>query len=261
VPDGDESVCERCGLVVDEYRIDHGPDWREFDDSDGIARRAEMSNRNYSDNGLGSQRTCDSWNSDGRRQDRLNRRMMSEDKAARARGYLTSEVHRISCCLELPSHLRERAKYLARKTHEREGAKGKDLDTIAAASLLAAFREQQYGRTAWDISNHARTTEQDIQKRLLWVCDTMDIHPHPPDPERRIEIVANDLGLDLNTKRKALELYEDVKDEINSGTAPTTIAGMTCWVVSDVTQQDIKEKTGVTPTAIRGLRDRVGVGE
>ena len=26
-----ETVCEDCGLVVDEYQIDHGPEWRRFD--------------------------------------------------------------------------------------------------------------------------------------------------------------------------------------------------------------------------------------
>ena len=26
-----ETVCEDCGLVIDEQRIDHGPEWRSFD--------------------------------------------------------------------------------------------------------------------------------------------------------------------------------------------------------------------------------------
>ncbi len=39
-----ETVCESCGLVVDEDEIDHGPEWRAYDDrsattSAGSARR------------------------------------------------------------------------------------------------------------------------------------------------------------------------------------------------------------------------------
>src|SRR6056297_966146 len=26
-----ETVCEDCGLVIDEQRIDHGPEWRAYD--------------------------------------------------------------------------------------------------------------------------------------------------------------------------------------------------------------------------------------
>jgi len=29
-----ETVCEECGLVVDEQRIDHGPEWRGFDEDE-----------------------------------------------------------------------------------------------------------------------------------------------------------------------------------------------------------------------------------
>ncbi|WP_089649957.1 TFIIB-type zinc ribbon-containing protein [Halobacterium hubeiense] len=30
--DGGERTCEDCGLVVEERRIDHGPEWRTFED-------------------------------------------------------------------------------------------------------------------------------------------------------------------------------------------------------------------------------------
>ncbi|ERG97748.1 MAG: transcription initiation factor TFIIIB, Brf1 subunit/Transcription initiation factor TFIIB [Haloquadratum sp. J07HQX50] len=29
-----ETVCEDCGLVIDEQRIDHGPEWRAYDDEE-----------------------------------------------------------------------------------------------------------------------------------------------------------------------------------------------------------------------------------
>ncbi|AFH22134.1 putative transcription initiation factor IIB [environmental Halophage eHP-18] len=260
VPSDDETedVCRQCGTVVDEYRIDHGPDWRSFDDDEGDARRAEQANRDFADRGLGSDRRSSKWNAAGRRQDKLQQHAATGDKGERARGYLTSEVHRMCCCLGVPSWLRDRAKFIARKVHEREGAKGKDLDTLSAAGLLAAMRENQYGRTAADIAEYARTSKHDIQRRLLWVCDVMGIHPEPPDPERRIEIVANDLGLDMDAKRAAREYYREIADDINSGTAPTTIAGLCCWWVGDdVTQKDVEAETGTTPTAIRSLKHRV----
>ncbi len=27
-----ETVCKDCGLIIDEQRIDHGPEWREYDE-------------------------------------------------------------------------------------------------------------------------------------------------------------------------------------------------------------------------------------
>lgn len=29
-----ETICEDCGLVIDEQRIDHGPEWRPFEDTE-----------------------------------------------------------------------------------------------------------------------------------------------------------------------------------------------------------------------------------
>jgi len=258
VREGTEEICRQCGTVVDENPIDHGPDWRSFAEDEEPARRAEMIDRDFADRGLGSDRTSQKFDSAGRRRDKLNKHAATGDKGERARGYLTSEIHRISCCLDLPGWLRDRAKYIARKVHEKRGAKGKDLDTLSAASLLAAMREEQYGRTAADLAPHARTSKGDIQRRLLWVCDTMNIHPSPPDPERRIEIVGNDLGLSIQDKHRARAYYREIEDNIMSGTAPTTIAGLCCWHThEDTTQKDVEEATGTTPTAIRSLKQRV----
>jgi len=39
-----ETVCEDCGLVIDEQRIDHGPEWRTFDE-DECKRTGALSQR------------------------------------------------------------------------------------------------------------------------------------------------------------------------------------------------------------------------
>jgi transcription initiation factor TFIIB len=35
---GGETTCQQCGLIVDEYRIGHGPEWRTFDNGDSEER-------------------------------------------------------------------------------------------------------------------------------------------------------------------------------------------------------------------------------
>lgn len=34
-----ETACEDCGLVIDEQRIDHGPEWRAYDDEECVNGR------------------------------------------------------------------------------------------------------------------------------------------------------------------------------------------------------------------------------
>lgn len=34
-----ETVCEDCGLVIDEQKIDHGPEWRSFEDDEETPNR------------------------------------------------------------------------------------------------------------------------------------------------------------------------------------------------------------------------------
>jgi transcription initiation factor TFIIB len=63
-----ETVCDDCGLVIEADRIDHGPEWRAFDDDRSRNRRAGSPNTvARHDRGIGTEiggaetATTDTW--------------------------------------------------------------------------------------------------------------------------------------------------------------------------------------------------------
>ena len=54
IQDGDELLCEDCGLVLDEQAIDHGPEWRAFNanERDSKSRVGAPTTQTMHDKGL-----------------------------------------------------------------------------------------------------------------------------------------------------------------------------------------------------------------
>ena len=51
-----ETICDECGLVLDEYYIDHGPEWRSFnDDTTNSKRTGAPLTRSRHDRGLSTE--------------------------------------------------------------------------------------------------------------------------------------------------------------------------------------------------------------
>ncbi|WP_435066155.1 transcription initiation factor IIB, partial [Halobaculum sp. EA56] len=118
-----ETVCEDCGLVIDEQRIDHGPEWRAYDDEERERTGAPLTAARH-DRGLSTEIGCgtDANGNElsGQKRRRLARmrreqtRGRFQSKAERNLAHGLSEVRRISSALELSETLRDQACQLFR---------------------------------------------------------------------------------------------------------------------------------------------------
>jgi transcription initiation factor TFIIB len=160
-----ETVCEDCGLVVDEQRIDHGPEWRAFDEGKrertGAPLTATRHDRGLSTEiGRGTDANGNRLSGRKRRQVARMRREQSrgrfQSKAERNLAHGLGEVRRIVSALELSEMIRDQACQLFRSAQNEDLLQGRSIEAMATASVYGACRCNGRPRTLVDITDSAR---------------------------------------------------------------------------------------------------------
>lgn len=118
-----ETICEDCGLVIDEQRIDHGPEWRTHDQDQrkrtGAPLTAARHDRRLSTE-IGRRKDANGNELSGQKRQRLSRmrreqtRGRFQSKAERNLAHGLGEVRRIASVLELSGSVRDQARQLFR---------------------------------------------------------------------------------------------------------------------------------------------------
>lgn len=251
-----ETWCQKCGFVLEDSPVDHGPDWDTRGGPETNSERAAPGNRNHHDRGLGTDYQPESDDPDDTRRAKIATHTRLGDKRARNRGYATGDIHRMTGALDLPRWIGERAKHLFRELHA-EGLNGYDLDAVSAACLFAACRESQQGRTAEEVAEVARTDTSDLRRRYQWTVQQLGLAVPPPDIAQRVRVVASKLPADPDAVDKALTGVSDTSDETLAGSAPSVVAATLLYQAGEWTQAVVCETAGVTPPALRNCRDRL----
>jgi len=141
-----ETVCEECGLVVDEQRIDHGPEWRAFDKDErertGAPLTAARHDRGLSTEiGRGTDANGNTLSGRKRRQVARMRREQTrgrfQSKTERNLAHGLGEIRRIVSALELSETMRDQACQLFRSAQNEELLPGRSIEAMATASITA----------------------------------------------------------------------------------------------------------------------------
>jgi len=142
-----ETICEDCGLVIDEQRIDHGPEWRTHDQDQrkrtGAPLTAARHDRGLSTEiGRGKMRT--GTTSLGKTPATIpnatrTKSRSVQSKAERNLAHGLGEVRRISGALELSIRCAIRRVSCSGAQNENL-LRGRSIETIAAASVYGACR-------------------------------------------------------------------------------------------------------------------------
>jgi len=237
VPDGDESVCERCGLVVDEYRIDHGPDWYDNDSQDDSTKRTggpltpTRHDRGLSTK-IGHQHDANGNPLSSKKRGQLARlrreqkRGRFETKAERNLAHGLTEVQRLTSALELSESLREQACQLFRTAQSKDLLKGRSIERIASAAVYATCRSNQTPRTLDDIADPAHIDAQTLRCSYNTLNTELGIPAPPRSPVAFISRFANDLDVPTSVRTTARELAAAATDAgVATGCDPTGVAG------------------------------------
>ncbi|ELY49300.1 transcription initiation factor IIB [Natronolimnohabitans innermongolicus] len=146
-----ETVCEDCGLVVEEDEIDRGPEWRAFDaaEKDKKSRVGAPTTNMMHDQGLSTNIGWQDKDAYGRslssrqrqKMQRLrtwNERFRTRDSKERNLKQALGEIDRMASALGLPENVRETASVIYRRALEEDLLPGRSIEGVATASLYAS---------------------------------------------------------------------------------------------------------------------------
>jgi Transcription initiation factor IIB (TFIIB) len=183
-----ETVCTRCGLVVDEHAIDPGPEWRSFEDDDTNPERTGAPlTRSRHDRGLSTE-IGRSTRVKGRkrrqfaRMRRQHKRSKVRSKAERNRIYAFTEIRQLVSTLDLPTHTRDRACVLFESAQEADLLRGRSIEGFAAAAVYATCRTDSVSRTLPEITEAAKATRDELDVAYDAMNRELGLPTGPIDP-------------------------------------------------------------------------------
>jgi transcription initiation factor TFIIB len=268
--DGTETVCVDCGLVVDDERIDRGPEWRAFDaaERDEKSRVGAPTTKMMHDDGLSTNigwQDKDAYgNSLSGRQRRKVQRMRTWNERFRTRNskernlkQALGEIERMSSALGLPQSVRETASMIYRQALKDDMLPGRSIEGIATASLHAAARMEQLPRSVDEIAAVSRVDEEEFKRAYRYINRELELEIQPPDPNEYLPRFASELDVDEETKLRARRLLETGKRaNLHSGKSPVGLAAAAIYAAAQftpdaLTQSEVAKVTDISEVTIR----------
>jgi transcription initiation factor TFIIB len=265
-----EVVCSRCGFVVDEDIIDHGPEWRAFDHEQREKRSRTGPPMTYTLHDKGLSTTIGWTNRDAYgkaipsknraqlyRLRKWQRRVRISDATERNLSLALSGIDRLASGMGLPRAVRETAAVIYRKAALKKLVRGRSIQGVTAASLYAACRQCHVPRTLDEISNVAQISRKEIGRNYRYISRELELKLMPTTPKDYISRFCSELKLSNFVQAKTLEILEyAANQELTSGRGPTGLAAASLYISSVLceerrTQRAVAEIAGVTEVTIR----------
>ncbi len=265
-----ETVCEKCGLVVEEKAIDRGPEWRAFDaqENNQKSRVGMPTTQMLHDKGLsttiGWQNTDAYGNSLSSRQRKKVQRLRKWNERYRTRNsterhlkQALGEVDRVASTLGLPQPARETASVIYRRAHAKDLLIGRSIEAVATACVYAAARQEGIPRTLDEMATVARVGRQEIGRAYRIIATELGLAIEPTNPIAYLPRFSSQLDCSQAVHRQARDHLESVVGtQYTSGKRPAGLAAAALYAASyetdkRLTQQEISNVADVTRMTIR----------
>ncbi|MCU4719541.1 transcription initiation factor IIB [Halapricum hydrolyticum] len=265
-----ETVCEECGVVIEDDMIDHGPELRAFDsrERDQKSRVGAPSTKTLHDKGLSTKIDWKDSDASGsalsarKRSQMVRLRTWDERfraKSARERNLKQAlgEIDRMASALGLPKNVRETAGVIYRRALYDDLLPGRSIEAMATASLYAAARQANTPRSLDEFQPISRVDRQEYARAYRYLGRELGLAIEPADPAKYLPRFASELEVPETVERRARELLETGKSQgVHSGKSPVGLAAGALYAGSlltneRITQQTIADETDVSEVTIR----------
>ena len=265
-----ETVCEDCGLVVEEDEIDPGPEWRAFDsrEKDEKSRVGAPTTNMMHDKGLSTNigwQDKDAYGNtlSSRQREKMqrlrtwNERFRTRDSKERNLKQALGEIDRMASALGLPENVRETASVIYRRALEENLLPGRSIEGVATASLYAAARKAGTPRSLDELTKVSRVDKDEIARTYRYIVRQLNLEIQPADPESYVPRFTSDLGLSEEVERRARQLLDNAKQQgVHSGKSPVGLAAAAVYAASlltneKVTQSEVSEVANISEVTIR----------
>lgn len=266
-----ERHCKDCGLIVEEDRIDYGPEWRAYSSQEESkkSRVGGPTTQSIHDKGLS---TSIGWKDQdaygrtlsARKQRQMNRlrkwneRCRAKDPQERNLMQALGEIQRLSSELDLPENVQETASVIYRRALNEELITGRSIEGMASAAVFAATRQAGIPRTIDTVVEYSRVEKKRITRAFSYMSRELGLEIKPPEVMEYLPKIASQLNITTETRKEAEALLETaIENNIHSGKAPAGLAAAAVYAASltlnrdEVTQSAASDAAGVCDLTIR----------
>lgn len=285
VTEGCEVVCPNCGLVVSEYRVRHGPEWRYDEDTPAGEGRRRCNGRpeRASDNPgwartrIGTRRERRRATSRGigfHRMATLHTR--ASDYETEVLNHAIPEIKRLCSRLDVRGDTVERACGIFRRARSAGFLSRRRIETVAGAAVYVACREHRVPHLPSDVAAVLRLSEDDLcgstvpvdamlrAFRGLCRADEVHVEPYPLTPLDYVPRVASRLGAPPATRLRSRAI---ARAAIEAGAvadrAPGCVAGASLDLAIaesdrvEASHVDVADAAGYTVETLRDVRQAI----
>ena len=265
-----ETVCDDCGLVVEEDTIDRGPEWRAFDaaEKDEKSRVGAPTTNMMHDKGLSTNidwRDQDAYGnslSSNQRQKmqrlrKWNERFRTRDSKERNLKQALGEIDRMASAVGLPENVRETASVIYRRALNENLLPGRSIEGVSTAAVYAAARQAGVPRSLDEVHTVSRIDKMELTRTYRYIVRELNLEVAPADPESYIPRFASDLDLSDEAEIRARKLIDAAREEgLLSGKSPVGLAAAAVYASAllcneKVTQSDVSEVANISEVTIR----------
>ncbi|QZY00034.1 transcription initiation factor IIB [Halobaculum rubrum] len=265
-----ETVCEECGLVIDEDSVDRGPEWRAFDaaEKDQKSRVGAPTTNTMHDKGLSTNidwRDQDAYGrSLGARQRqkmrrlrKWNERFRTRDSKERNLKQALGEIDRMASALGLPDNVRETASVIYRRALDEDLLPGRSIEGVSTSCVYAAARMAGVPRSLDEIAEVSRVGKDEVARTYRYVVRELKLEVKPADPEQYVPRFASSLELSDESEMRAKQLLRNAKDKgVHSGKSPVGLAAAAVYAAAlltneKTTQAAVSEIADISEVTIR----------
>lgn len=263
-----ELHCEDCGVVTENTNIDHGPEWRNYDDETNRSRVGAPLTETRHDRGMATEIGWDDTDGYGnplpakqrKKMHRLrkwNKRFKTKSHKERDLQKATTEILRMNSALGLPDSVSETASVIYRRASSEDLIHGYAIEAIASAALYISTRIEEIPRTFEEVGSVSRISVKRIRRAQTYLRRELDIKLGPADPTEYIPRFSSKIDADHEIQREATRLSKHFIDsEHVSGNDPSNVAAAALYTASlqhdqDLTQTEIADACETSAVTIR----------
>ena len=269
-----EKACNECGLVVEEREIDHGPEWRSFNQEETNERRRVGSPSTLLQHDKGLSTNIGWEDKDGygrtlsprqrRRMSRLrtwNERFRARDSDDRNLKKALGNIKRIKSELDLAPELAESASGIYRKCLDEDLIRGRAIEAMSEASVWIAIRQAELPRTLDELAKVSQVERQRIARAQRYISRELEVEITPPNPTNFVEMIGSSVDAPIAVRELGRAMVEElVETGAHSGKHPVGIASAAVYAADEqiadgeLTQQQVAEVVDITEVTVRNRK-------
>lgn len=251
-------ICNQCGLVLEEKRLDLSHDGRRaftVNEKNNRERTGAPISVLVPDIGLTNVIDRNKINNpDLKRAAKWNTRMSWEKRNILI---ATTELKRISTNLHLPNHVKQEAMSLYKEVFKQKLLRGRSINSMIAACIYYAIKKYRITRTLQEVLDETNENGKDVRRCYGVVIRELNLKAPNTNPIALIPRYTTKLGLSSEIEKLAIKIADTYTSNfVTSGKDPKGIVGGAIYLASKIknenfTQKQIADLIGVTEVTLR----------